>query len=66
MLPGKSLHVGLALWYLVGLKKTNTVALEPDSEVHVAGFGLGSVRRFSMTDIMASLAKPSAMIVMAS
>jgi hypothetical protein len=27
MLPGKCLHVGLALWYLVGLKKTKTVAL---------------------------------------
>ena len=27
MLPGKSLHAGLALWYLVGLKKTRTVAL---------------------------------------
>ena len=25
--PGKCLHVGLALWYLAGLKKTNTVAL---------------------------------------
>ena len=27
MLPGKSLHVGLALWYLAGLKKTKTVPL---------------------------------------
>ena len=27
MLPGKSLHVGLALWYLAGVKKTKTVAL---------------------------------------
>ncbi len=26
-LPGKSLHVGLALWYLAGLKKTKTFAL---------------------------------------
>ena len=27
MLPGKSLQVGLALWYLAGLKKTKTVPL---------------------------------------
>ncbi len=27
MLPGKSLHVGLALWCLAGLKKTKTVPL---------------------------------------
>jgi len=27
MLPGKSLHVGLALWYLAGVKKTKTVTL---------------------------------------
>ncbi|MGB7914699.1 MAG: hypothetical protein WCF79_05305 [Rhodomicrobium sp.] len=27
MLPGKCLQVGLALWYLAGLQKTNTVAL---------------------------------------
>ncbi len=27
MLPGKSLKVGLALWYLAGLKKTKTVPL---------------------------------------
>jgi len=27
MLPGKSVQVGLALWYLAGLKKTKTVAL---------------------------------------
>jgi len=27
MLPGKSLHVGLVLWYLAGLKKTKTFAL---------------------------------------
>src|SRR5271166_4644456 len=27
MLPGKSLHAGLALWYLAGLKKTRTVPL---------------------------------------
>lgn len=26
-LPGKSLHVGLALWYLRGLKKSSTVVL---------------------------------------
>jgi hypothetical protein len=26
-LPGKSLHVGVVLWYLVGLRKTNTLAL---------------------------------------
>ena len=42
------------------------VELEPDSEVYVAGFSLGSVRRFSITEIMASLAKPSAMIARAS
>ncbi len=27
MLPGKSPHVALVLWYLAGLKKTRTVAL---------------------------------------
>jgi hypothetical protein len=27
MPPGKCLQVGLALWYLAGLQKTNTVAL---------------------------------------
>ena len=42
------------------------LVLEPDSELYVAGFGLGSVRRLSMTYIMASLAKPSAMMAMAS
>ena len=36
-------------------------ALEPDLELYVAGVCLGSVRRLSMIDIIASLAKPSAM-----
>src|SRR5271167_4644062 len=27
MLPGKSLHAGLALWYLEGLEKAKTIAL---------------------------------------
>ena len=40
--------------------------LEPDLKVYVVGFGLGSVRRLSMTDIIASLAKPSATRAMAS
>jgi hypothetical protein len=26
-LPGKSLHVGIALWFLAGMRKTTTVAL---------------------------------------
>jgi hypothetical protein len=31
LLPGKALHVGLALSYLVGLKKTTTVKLAPSA-----------------------------------
>ena len=34
MLPGKSLHVGLALWYLAGVKKTKTVTLRMFMKVH--------------------------------
>jgi hypothetical protein len=36
-LPGKCLHVGLALWYLAGLKKTKTVAL---GNLVLEGFGV--------------------------
>ena len=28
-LPGKSLHVGIAIWFLVGLQKSSTVQLKP-------------------------------------
>ncbi len=28
-LPGKALHVGLAIWYLIGLKRTSTIKLAP-------------------------------------
>ena len=45
---------------LLGGRATGTcfgVELEPDLEVYVAGFSLGSVRRFSITEIMASLAE---------
>jgi hypothetical protein len=34
---------------------------EPDSELYVAHVGFGSVSRLSMTLIIASFAKPSAM-----
>ena len=40
--------------------------LEPDSEVYEADLRVGSVRRLSMTEIIASLAKPSATMDMAS
>ena len=40
--------------------------LEPDSELYVADVGFGSVTRLSMTHIIASLAKPSAMMANAS
>jgi hypothetical protein len=42
-------------------QKLTTVMLEPDSELYMAQVGVGSVIRLSMTHIIASLAKPSAM-----
>jgi len=30
-LPGKALHVGIALWFLAGLKRSRTVVLTPSS-----------------------------------
>ena len=35
-LPGKALHVALGIWYLAGLKKTNTIRL---SSSVLKGFG---------------------------
>lgn len=37
-LPGKSLHVGLVLWYLSGLKKTRTFSL---GSKQLLAFGIG-------------------------
>jgi hypothetical protein len=36
------------------------ITLEPDSDLYVAHVGFGSVSRLSMTPIIASFAKPSA------
>lgn len=38
LLPGKSLHVGLVLWYLSGLKKTLTFSL---GSKQLLAFGVG-------------------------
>jgi DNA-binding transcriptional ArsR family regulator len=37
-LPGKALHIGLALWYLSGLKKSRTIRLTSQAR---SGFGIG-------------------------
>ena len=37
-LPGKALHVGVVLWFLAGLRKTNEVALSPSRSRE---FGIG-------------------------
>lgn len=63
----KSQLLGLVYWNMNGdIVDANDKFLEPDSKDYVAFLGLGSVSRLSMTEIMASLAKPSAMMARAS
>jgi hypothetical protein len=49
-LPGRALHVGLALWYLIGVTGSMTVQL---SSVRMAGFGVDrSAKRRALTALV--------------
>ena len=63
----KSQLLGLVYWNMNGdIVDANDKFLSLNSKDYVAFLGLGSVSRLSMTEIMASLAKPSAMMARAS
>jgi DNA-binding MarR family transcriptional regulator len=44
-LPGKALHVGLALWYRAGLKKTGWIAFSVSGAARLMGFSQPSASR---------------------
>jgi hypothetical protein len=49
-LPGRALHVGLALWYLIGVTRSTTVQL---SSVRLAGLGVDrSAKRRALTALV--------------